>query len=547
MAVRTIEQLKSFFRRGMYPTEQNFADLCESFVHRAEKLGITTSPSEVLVKNHSSSEYIPLPAATTERAGVMSAEDKGKVEHIRDVETIAIAAIKKIDTEQFGGTLGLYIERGEDDYTLPLPLATTSTAGVMSASDKSRLNTLMEDGVRDLRLETNPSNGVVYLQYAGPEGPIDIVLPTVTPSTNGLMSAADKSKVDKIDAIETTAKGAFAYVYSEASASDFLATFSDNNETVEKEMHIPAATQTKAGVMAAADKYKLDSSIPSYTYSRTRTIRKGRWLQLAQWDGTAASSTTFLLTLCHRLFTASIQFSVDLSDARGNIDVGIASGNLPFIDRIAVVTLDGGKALVVRSCENLTNAAAQPTLRLDTTGEGWKSIATNILIDAAEPAESSYIASVTPVFRKFSDVVTSPATNLTDGLMAAADKRKLDAIATYSQHFIASLNALAARVDKLEQGAAPAPMSFNAELTKARLSPSTMVIISAALTNAKGPITYKVYEPVSRVLLYEEKTNNTGSFDMFVEMSKFPNQRALVEAVDASGQFAEIYLDIANM
>lgn len=196
MAVRTIEQLKSFFRRGMYPTEQNFADLCESFVHRAEKLGITTSPSEVLVKNHSSSEYIPLPAATTERAGVMSAEDKGKVEHIRDVETIAIAAINKIDTEQFGGTLGLYIERGEDDYTLPLPLATTSTAGVMSASDKSRLNTLMEDGVRNLRLEINPSNGVVYLQYAGSEGPVDIVLPTVTPSTNGLMSAGDKRKLD---------------------------------------------------------------------------------------------------------------------------------------------------------------------------------------------------------------------------------------------------------------------------------------------------------------------------------------------------------------
>lgn len=74
-----------------------------------------------------------------------------------------------------------------------------------------------------------------------------------------------------------------------------------------------------------------------------------------------------------------------------------------------------------------------------------------------------------------------------------------------------------------------------------------MVIISSTPINTKGPITYKVCEPVSRVLLYEEKTNNTGSFDMFVEMSKFPNQRALVEAVDASGQFAEIYLDIANM
>lgn len=281
-----------------------------------------------------------------------------------------------------------------------------------------------------------------------------IIIEAAKTTQAGMMVAEDKIKVDKIDAIETTAKGTFAYVYSEASADGFFATFSDNNETIEKEIHIPAATQTKAGVMSAADKYKLDAAIPSYTYSKTRAIRKGKWLQLARWSGTAASSTTFLLTLCQRLFAASIQFTIDLSDARGNIDLGAATGNLPFIDQIAVVNITGQKALLVRLCESLTNAASLPTLRLDTIGEGWKSPANNILIDAAEPAESSYIASVTPVFRKFSDVVTSPATNLTDGLMAAADKRKLDAIATYSQHLIESLNALAARVDKLEQGAA---------------------------------------------------------------------------------------------
>lgn len=196
MAIKPIEQLKAFFRRGMYPTEQNFADLIDSFVHRRQEAIIRQEPFRVLIKTNPDASFAEIPAAVSGQAGVMSALDKERVDRIETIEQTAIGAVNNIDTEQFGGTLGLYIERGADDYTLPLPLATTSTASVMSAGDKSRLNTLMEDGVRSLRLETNPSNGVVYLQYAGPEGPVDIVLPTVTPSTNGLMSAGDKRKLD---------------------------------------------------------------------------------------------------------------------------------------------------------------------------------------------------------------------------------------------------------------------------------------------------------------------------------------------------------------
>ena len=41
MAIRSIQQLKEWFRRGCYPTEQQFADWMDSYIHREEQLPIS--------------------------------------------------------------------------------------------------------------------------------------------------------------------------------------------------------------------------------------------------------------------------------------------------------------------------------------------------------------------------------------------------------------------------------------------------------------------------------------------------------------------------
>ena len=41
MAIRDISQLKAWFRRGLYPTEGQFADLIDSFRHRLERVALT--------------------------------------------------------------------------------------------------------------------------------------------------------------------------------------------------------------------------------------------------------------------------------------------------------------------------------------------------------------------------------------------------------------------------------------------------------------------------------------------------------------------------
>lgn len=40
MAIRTITELKKWFRKGLYPTESQFGDLIDSFRHRSEKIGV---------------------------------------------------------------------------------------------------------------------------------------------------------------------------------------------------------------------------------------------------------------------------------------------------------------------------------------------------------------------------------------------------------------------------------------------------------------------------------------------------------------------------
>lgn len=84
------------------------------------------------------------------------------------------------------------------------------------------------------------------------------LIPAATIESAGAMSAADKKLVSKITDIERAANGAYGDIHIEISDTAFIATFSDKNETIEKEMRIDAATTQKAGLMSAKDKENLD-------------------------------------------------------------------------------------------------------------------------------------------------------------------------------------------------------------------------------------------------------------------------------------------------
>lgn len=92
-----------------------------------------------------------------------------------------------------------------------LPAATTSAAGLMSATDKTHINSLWSAAIRDVTIGSATGNtdtagvkvSVGYTNTLVGTGAADksfvITLPLATQSANGVMSATDKKKLDGIE------------------------------------------------------------------------------------------------------------------------------------------------------------------------------------------------------------------------------------------------------------------------------------------------------------------------------------------------------------
>ena len=93
-----------------------------------------------------------------------------------------------------------------------LPSATTSAAGLMSATDKSHANSLWSSALASIAVDavtlatnTAGNQGTVTLKLTKVAGgsatnvPFTVTIPLATGSANGVMSATDKAKLDTVD------------------------------------------------------------------------------------------------------------------------------------------------------------------------------------------------------------------------------------------------------------------------------------------------------------------------------------------------------------
>lgn len=93
-----------------------------------------------------------------------------------------------------------------------LPSATTSAAGLMSATDKSHANSLWSSALASIAVDavtlatnTAGNQGTVTLKLTKVAGggatniPFTVTIPLATGSTNGVMSATDKAKLDTVE------------------------------------------------------------------------------------------------------------------------------------------------------------------------------------------------------------------------------------------------------------------------------------------------------------------------------------------------------------
>ena len=229
--------------------------------------------------------------ATQSAAGFMSAEDKTKLDGIASGANKYVhptgAGNNHIPAGGASGQVLTYKASGEAQWANPQKTeygeATTDAAGLMSAEDKEKLDGIAEGANK----YTHPTtSGNKHIPIGGASGKIlgwkadgeaqwvddkNTTYSPATSETNGLMSAADKEKLDGI------AAGANNYTHPTTAGNKHIPTggsagkilgwkasgeaqwVDDKNTTYNK------ATSSSDGLMAKEDKTKLDT-LPTITF-----------------------------------------------------------------------------------------------------------------------------------------------------------------------------------------------------------------------------------------------------------------------------------------
>ena len=242
-----------------------------------------------------------IPAASSTSAGTMSSTDK--IEHDR-ISTVnfALGAVTPNTTAVTIAASKTNITNGSSvANNITIPGVTETAAGVMSSADKAKLNdiTIPEGGVNFSGKETDIINGAgdsVDLMAKFPATVITnltgvtpstssatinfsksakdtldynaatsntITIPAATTSAAGLMSSTDKTEHDRISTVNFEL-GAVTPSSTTVQIAANKTNITDGSD-VTNNITLSAVTSSAAGVMTAADKVKLDTTIPNYT------------------------------------------------------------------------------------------------------------------------------------------------------------------------------------------------------------------------------------------------------------------------------------------
>jgi hypothetical protein len=125
-------------------------------------------------------------AATTSFAGVMSSSDKTKLDGITPGATIS-----NLDSNLTGTSITITNSGGTG---VSLAGATTNIAGLLTASDKTKLNGIAT-GATITNLSNTPAASNVVITNSGGA---NTTLPAATTSLAGVMTATDKTAVDTL-------------------------------------------------------------------------------------------------------------------------------------------------------------------------------------------------------------------------------------------------------------------------------------------------------------------------------------------------------------
>ena len=232
-------------------------------------------------------EQVNIPASTKDLAGVQTAADKKKFDSLPNtIITNLLQVNQEVDkmtlflsSHEFSKSDGGYINK---DGTLPIPASTAEKAGVQTAADKKKFDSLPDHIANLLRVHIDKTMGTgkvhiglsgykmdeakgIYQSLPGNQYFYDHQIPEATDEADGVMSAADKKLLDSTPStIITSLKAAIhnptglvlQFNQSTKSAGVY-------NPVEVKDFELQPATTDMAGVMSAQDKTNLDETLPN--------------------------------------------------------------------------------------------------------------------------------------------------------------------------------------------------------------------------------------------------------------------------------------------
>lgn len=151
--------------------------------------------------------------------------------------------------------------------------ATQSIAGLMSAADKVKLDGLNINNVSNISFSSDAAKVTATISKDNgnaADTSTTVNLPVASSTSAGSMSATDKIELDRI----STANFALGAVTPTTSTVRIAAskTTISSGASAANNITLPAATQSVAGVMTAADKVKLDVTLPNLIDSNKTNI-----------------------------------------------------------------------------------------------------------------------------------------------------------------------------------------------------------------------------------------------------------------------------------
>ena len=249
----------------------------------ASTVGIAASKTNV-TDGTTAANNITLPAATQSAAGVLSAADKTKVDRITGTNHV-ISQPTTTATSRVITITGINpTDNKAVSSSITLPEVSETQAGLASASDKKTLNAIktlgrsshLNDDNCWTRTASNVAINFTCTNVSGDSTNTDaksehsVNIGAASSTLAGVMTSTDKTELDRI----TTANFALGAVTPAASSVAIAATKTTISTGVSAANNItlPAATASVAGVMTAADKVKLDTTLPNLINSNKTTI-----------------------------------------------------------------------------------------------------------------------------------------------------------------------------------------------------------------------------------------------------------------------------------